>query len=297
MKFFFSRKEVIPIAIEFRQSGPIPKEDTQIPRKAAWYDKLMATPNRVFGEQVLVAARMSDKWSEQSKDVPVLLFNGEEAALYQSAFPTFSRAMGVRALRDGEEYRYEQINPNFIYARAELFANPPVSTEGAHIRNPRPCRSMTPAGKEIVYLSSEESLASSDHELRSWDDVFVGVLRDLGIGYKEKKPKKTAAKKKVNFARGETSKTVGATHAAYDTASKKGTLRVRQSNLENFVVSIESLKGLHDIGETPESSAVDAVRSSGSAGSKGPDSGATPSSLHEEEETETEAEAVGSGGC
>ncbi|MFS7936577.1 hypothetical protein Hanom_Chr05g00417201 [Helianthus anomalus] len=211
MKFFFSREEVIPIAIEFRQSGPVPKEDTQIPCKAAWYNKLMANSNRVFGEQVLVAARMSNKWSEQSKDVPVLLFNGEEAAFYQSVFPTFSRAMGVRALREGEEYWYEQIKPNFIYARAELFANPHVSTEGAHIRNPRPCRSMTPAGKEI---GSEESVASSDHELRSWDDVFAGVLRDLGIGHEEKKPKKAATKKKVNVAGGATSKKVRATRAA-----------------------------------------------------------------------------------
>ncbi|MFS7898543.1 hypothetical protein Hanom_Chr03g00235551 [Helianthus anomalus] len=61
MKFFFIRKEVIPIAMEFRQSGPIPKEDTKIPHKEGWYNKIKATPNRVFGEQVLIAAGMSNK--------------------------------------------------------------------------------------------------------------------------------------------------------------------------------------------------------------------------------------------
>ncbi|KAM0041130.1 hypothetical protein Hdeb2414_s0011g00362671 [Helianthus debilis subsp. tardiflorus] len=77
MKFFFIREEVIPIIMEFHQPGAIPKEDTPIPRKAAWYDKIMATPDRVFGELVLVAVGMSEKWPERSTDVHVLLFNGE----------------------------------------------------------------------------------------------------------------------------------------------------------------------------------------------------------------------------
>ncbi|MFS8019649.1 hypothetical protein Hanom_Chr15g01406191 [Helianthus anomalus] len=42
----------------------------------------MATPNRVFGEQVLVATDMSDKWSERSTDLPVLLLNGEGKSRY-----------------------------------------------------------------------------------------------------------------------------------------------------------------------------------------------------------------------
>ncbi|KAM0007766.1 hypothetical protein Hdeb2414_s0011g00373941 [Helianthus debilis subsp. tardiflorus] len=193
MKFFFIREEVIPIAM-FREPNAIPKEDTPIPKKASWYDKLMATPNRVFGEQVLVADGMSDRWPEWSKEVPVLLLNGEEVALYKSAFQTFSGAMGVRPLRDDEEFWYERIKTNFMFAPAELFANPPVATEGVRIPNPRPCRAMTSAGKEIVYLSSEESVASSNHELSSWNDVFEGVLRDLGIDHEEKRPKKTVAK-------------------------------------------------------------------------------------------------------
>ncbi|KAF5773638.1 hypothetical protein HanRHA438_Chr13g0601541 [Helianthus annuus] len=276
MKFFFIREEVIPIAMEFRQPGAIPKEDTPISKKVAWYDKLMATPNRVFGEQVLAAAGMSDKWPEQSKDVPMLQFNGEEAALYQSAFQTFSGTMGVRPLRDGKECWYEQIKPNFMFALVELFANPPVATEGVRIPNLRPCRAVTSAGKEIVYLSSEEFVASSKHELSFWDDVFAGVLRDLRIDTEKKKTKKVAMKKKVTVTGGATSKRAGPS-AAPDAASKKGTLRFRQSNLEDFVVATDTLEGLHDIGEKPQSSAVAAGRSSGSVGLKGPDSGATPS--------------------
>ncbi|KAF5772431.1 hypothetical protein HanRHA438_Chr13g0587591 [Helianthus annuus] len=148
----------------------------------------MATLNRVFGEQVLVAAGMSDKWPQRSKDVPVLLFDGEGCAL-SKCLPNFFWSNGREAPRDVEEYWYEQIKLNFMYAPAELFAARPVATEGAHIPNPRPCRAMTPVGKEIVYLSSEEFVASSDHELRSWDDVFAGVLRDLGIDHEEKKIK------------------------------------------------------------------------------------------------------------
>ncbi|KAJ0680790.1 hypothetical protein HanPI659440_Chr16g0628311 [Helianthus annuus] len=190
MKFFFICEEVIPIAMEFRQPSAIPKEDTPIPKKAAWYDKLMATPNRVFGKQVLVAVGMSDKWPKRSKDVPALLSNGE------------------------------------------------------------------------------------------------GVLRDLEIDHEEKRPKKTAAKKKVTVAGGATSKKVGTTRTTSDAASKKGTARFRQSNLEGFVTVADSFEELHNVGSKPQSSAAAAARRSGSTGSKGPDFGATPSSIHEEAETE-----------
>ncbi|KAJ0779741.1 hypothetical protein HanPI659440_Chr06g0229861 [Helianthus annuus] len=171
-----------------------------------------------------------------------------------------------------------------MFAPAELFANPPVATEGAHIPNPRPLRGVTSAGKEIIYISSEESVASSNHELSSWDDVFAGVLRDLGIDHEEKRPKKTAAKKKVTVTGG-ASKKVGATHAASDAASKNGTLHFRQSNLEDFVVATDTL-GLHNIGDKPQSSAMAVARSTGSARLKGPDFGATPSFIHEEAEIE-----------
>ncbi|MFS8000826.1 hypothetical protein Hanom_Chr13g01183091 [Helianthus anomalus] len=76
---------MLPIAMIFRPSNEIEKEDTSIPKKEAWYDNLMLIPNRVFGEQVLIAAGMSDKWSERSKEVPVLLLDGEGKP-YHSVF-------------------------------------------------------------------------------------------------------------------------------------------------------------------------------------------------------------------
>ncbi|MFS7911569.1 hypothetical protein Hanom_Chr02g00119691 [Helianthus anomalus] len=60
MKFFYIREEVIPIAVIFWESDKIEKEELPIPKVADWYMWLMATPNRVFGEQVLVAAGMSE---------------------------------------------------------------------------------------------------------------------------------------------------------------------------------------------------------------------------------------------
>ncbi|MFS7945103.1 hypothetical protein Hanom_Chr06g00520041 [Helianthus anomalus] len=214
MKFLFIREEVMPIAMIFRPSGKIEKEDTPIPKKETWYDNLMPTINRVFGEQVLVAVGMSDKWPERSNEVLVLLLDGEEQALYQSAFKTFAGNMGVRPLCDGEEFWYKQIKPRFICALAEPFVNPRIATECANIPNPRPCRAVTSAGEEIVYLSSEESVASSDHDLRSWDVMFAGVPRDLGIDHEEKKTKKaptkkTVVKKKVTVDAGATNTKAG----------------------------------------------------------------------------------------
>ncbi|KAJ0582107.1 hypothetical protein HanRHA438_Chr04g0191431 [Helianthus annuus] len=77
MKFFFIRKEVIPIAMIFRESDKIDKEELPIPKGADWYLKLLATPNRIFGENVLVAAHISDNWPE----------NSEEAHIFKQFFP------------------------------------------------------------------------------------------------------------------------------------------------------------------------------------------------------------------
>ncbi|MFS7911301.1 hypothetical protein Hanom_Chr02g00116501 [Helianthus anomalus] len=74
MKFFFIREEVVPIAMILREPDTIEKEELLIPKGGDWYLKLTATPNRIFGENVLVAAQMSDKWSETSNEVPVLKF-------------------------------------------------------------------------------------------------------------------------------------------------------------------------------------------------------------------------------
>ncbi|MFS7988363.1 hypothetical protein Hanom_Chr11g01033961 [Helianthus anomalus] len=42
-------------------------------------------PNRIFGENVLVAAQMSDRWPADSTEVSVLKFQDREAHLYQAA--------------------------------------------------------------------------------------------------------------------------------------------------------------------------------------------------------------------
>ncbi|KAJ0556867.1 hypothetical protein HanIR_Chr07g0318671 [Helianthus annuus] len=159
-------------------SEPILKEDLAIPKQENWYLKLTATPNRVFGENVLVAAWMSDQWPADSKDVLILKFDDKEALLYQVAFPAFGGSMGVRPLRAGEQYWYDQIKGHFMYLVADAFTDPPTATEGAHIPNPRPLRALTSARKEIVYLFSEESVGSSNGELSSWSTIFAGVLRD-----------------------------------------------------------------------------------------------------------------------
>ncbi|MFS8004123.1 hypothetical protein Hanom_Chr13g01221991 [Helianthus anomalus] len=73
-KFFFIREEVFPIAMIFPESDTIEKEELSIPNGADWYLKLTATPNRIFGKNVLVAAQMSDQWPEDINELPVLKF-------------------------------------------------------------------------------------------------------------------------------------------------------------------------------------------------------------------------------
>ncbi|MFS8018793.1 hypothetical protein Hanom_Chr15g01396231 [Helianthus anomalus] len=196
---------------------------------------------------------MSDKWPETSEEVPLLKFNGEEGKLYQVAFPTFGGSMGVRPLRSGEPYWYEQIKSNFLYPPAGVFAIPPSASEGALLPKPRPLRGVTSAVKKILYLSNEESVGSSQEELSSRSNIFAGVPTK----------KKT---KKVTVDTGATSKK-GGSSCATATVQGKGTLRFRQSNLEDYVVASDSLEGLSRIGEKKKSSAT-ASKNSGSAGSR-----------------------------
>ncbi|MFS7945156.1 hypothetical protein Hanom_Chr06g00520861 [Helianthus anomalus] len=206
---------------------------------------------------------MSDKWPERSDDVPVLMFNGEAVQLYQAAFPTFGGSMGVRLLEAGETYWYEQIKGNFLYPPAGAFANPPTVTEG-----------------------------SSQEELISWSNIFAGLLRDLGIEPEERSKKapskKKPSKKIMILDTGATSKKAGGSRATF-AAHDKGTLRLRQSNLEDYVVASDSLEGLSRIDEKKKGN-VTASKSSGSAGSRAPESGTTPSSIPVEEEEEHEEE-------
>ncbi|KAJ0714990.1 hypothetical protein HanPI659440_Chr13g0495711 [Helianthus annuus] len=285
-KFFFIREEVLPIAMPFREwTEAIPKEDLPIPKTARWYQQLTPTPNRVFGESVLVAAKMSDQWSPSSKEVPVLKIGDQEAQLYQAAFSTFGGSMGVRPVRDDEESWYDQIKGNFMFPAADAFATPPTATEGAQYPKPRPLRSVTLAGKETFYLSSEESVGSSNGELSSWSEIFAGVLRDLGIDPEEKKKKPVKKKKKVEPE--VTSKGTGPSRAT--SAAVKGTLRLRQRDLGDYVIISDSYEGLSHAAKGK--TGAGGSKSSGSAGSRNPEAGATPSFPEDEEIEEEDAGA------
>ncbi|MFS7987104.1 hypothetical protein Hanom_Chr11g01018451 [Helianthus anomalus] len=200
---------------------------------------------------------MSDKWQETNVKVLVLKFEDREAHLYQAAFPTFGGSIGVRPLRSGEPYWYERIKGNFLYPPAGVFANPPTATEGALLPQPRPLRGVTSAGKDIFFLSSEESIGSSQEELSSWSNIFTCVSRDLGID-PEERPKKATQKKikKVTVDTCATSKRGGSSRAA-TTSQDKGTLRFRQSNLEDYVVASDSLEGLSRVGEKKKTSVAE----------------------------------------
>ncbi|MFS7954503.1 hypothetical protein Hanom_Chr07g00631251 [Helianthus anomalus] len=116
--------------MEFRALGFTPKKDIVIPKGTAWYEGLKVLPNQAFGEQVLVAVRISDRWSRNSKKVLVLLLDDVEINLYHRTFPTNVRVM-----------------------------DPPAATEGARILNHGLCRAITPIREEVILLSSEESIA------------------------------------------------------------------------------------------------------------------------------------------
>ncbi|MFS7897858.1 hypothetical protein Hanom_Chr00s013295g01750461 [Helianthus anomalus] len=193
--------------------------------------------------------------------------------------------MGVRPLREDEESWYEQIRGNFMYPVADAFATPSTASEGAQFPKPRPLRSVTSAGKEVVYLSSEESVGSSNGELSSWSNIFAGVLRDLEIDPEEKKKKPLRKKKTIILDPEVTSKGAGSSRAT--AAAAKGTLRLRQSDLTDYLMVSDSLEGLSRAAETK--TGAGSSRSSGNVGSQNPDVGATPS-VYEEEEAEEEGD-------
>ncbi|KAJ0608489.1 hypothetical protein HanLR1_Chr03g0102471 [Helianthus annuus] len=219
---------------------------------------------------------MSDKLPEDSNKVLVLKFQDREAHFYQATFPTFGGSMGVRPLELGEPYWYERIKGHFLYPLAGAFANPPTATEGAHLPNPWPLRVVTSAGKEILYLSSEESVESSNGELSSWSNIFPGVLRDLGVDPEEKKKKTSKKKKKVITIDADPTSKKGGSSRATTGASEKGTIRFRQSNQEYYIVASDSLEGLSRIGEKKTGAA--GSKSSGSAGKKKKSKKSLPSS-------------------
>ncbi|MFS8011489.1 hypothetical protein Hanom_Chr14g01309731 [Helianthus anomalus] len=279
MKFFVIREEVMPITMIFLESDKIEKKELPIPKGADWYMHLLATPNRIFGEQVLVAAAMSNKWPERSEE------------LYQDAFPTFGGSMGAHPLAAGEVYWYEPIKGNFLFRPAGAFANPPTATEGAQLPKLRHLCGVTFAGNEILFLSNEESVGSSQEELSSWSNIFAGVLCDLGIDPEERPEKAHAMKKtskKVTVDTGATSKN-GKTSRATAAASEKVTLRFRQSNLKDYVITSDSLEGLSRIVRKKSSAA--GSKSFVSAGSRSPEVGATPYFVPKEEKRSREETA------
>ncbi|MFS7918912.1 hypothetical protein Hanom_Chr03g00206761 [Helianthus anomalus] len=174
------------MVMELSDPAPIPKEHLKIPRGAGWYENLLALPNQTFGEQVLVATGMNDRWPHTSTNVPMLLLDGAEITLYHRAFHANAGVMRVRPLRGGEELLYEQIRCNFMYPVAEFYAAPPITTEGARVPNPRPCRAITTAGEEVVLISNGESIASLEHGLKFPPDVFASSLREHGVDHEDK---------------------------------------------------------------------------------------------------------------
>ncbi|MFS7911213.1 hypothetical protein Hanom_Chr02g00115461 [Helianthus anomalus] len=197
-KFFFSREEVVPIAMM----------------------RITATPNRIFGENVLVAAQMSD----QCRKIAT------RGASLSSGFPHLWWIYGG----------------HFLYPLAGAFSN-------------RRCASTQPQALACCDFRRERDSFSFQREVCrviKWGAKFLG----------------------------------GGSHANAG-ASDKGTLRLRSSNLEDYVITSDSREGLSRIGEKKTSAA--GSKSSASARSRNPDAGATPSSItldNEEEEEEQEEE-------
>ncbi|KAF5755716.1 hypothetical protein HanXRQr2_Chr17g0805891 [Helianthus annuus] len=73
---------------------------------------------------------MIDQWAPDSKDVPILKLGDQEVQLYQATFATFGGVIGSRPLKAGEQYWYDQIKGYFMYPVADVFTDPPTSTEG-----------------------------------------------------------------------------------------------------------------------------------------------------------------------
>ncbi|MFS7999561.1 hypothetical protein Hanom_Chr12g01167751 [Helianthus anomalus] len=219
----------------FRAPDTIEKEEFPIQKGANWYLKLTATPNRIFGENVLVVAQMSDQWPVESNEVPVLKFEDRVALnclvslqrliFTKLFFPTFEGSIGVCPLESGEQYWYARIKGHFLYPLAGAFANPLTATEG-----------------------------SSNGELSSWSNIFAGVLRDLGIDPEEKKKKPNKKKKKVITIDVEVTSKKGGSSRATAGASKKGEKKTCAAGSKS---SGSAGSRNPDAGATPSSIALD----------------------------------------
>ncbi|KAJ0494293.1 hypothetical protein HanPI659440_Chr12g0469461 [Helianthus annuus] len=95
-KYFYIREEEILVALVFYALGEIEKETLPIAKKEEWYQKMLALPNKSFGEQTLVTACMSDRWNPDSLDVPIYVQDGVGRELFHRAFEASSGTMEVR---------------------------------------------------------------------------------------------------------------------------------------------------------------------------------------------------------
>ncbi|KAM0041737.1 hypothetical protein Hdeb2414_s0011g00369771 [Helianthus debilis subsp. tardiflorus] len=159
-----------------------------------------------------------------------------------------------------------------MYLSAGSFATPPPATEGSRFLNPRPCRAVTFARKEIVMLSNEESITSSDQGLTSFCYTYAGVLRDLPEG---QKPKKSLKKKTTSTVVGPKAIKPEASVAVSNVASRKSITRPRQSRLDDYIVFADSMEELEMLGGKFKDDSIGGTRGFGSASSKEQHSSAT----------------------
>ncbi|KAJ0870490.1 hypothetical protein HanRHA438_Chr11g0501081 [Helianthus annuus] len=181
--------------------------------------------------------------------------------------------------------------PKFFFIREEVLpiAMPFRDWTEAYRRKIFPSQKLLGAGRfrvlKIGDHGYEESVGSSSGELSSWSKIFAGVLRDLGIYPEEKKKKPVKRKKKVEPE--VTSKGTGPSRAT--SAAVKGTLRLRQRDLDDYVIISDSYEGLSHAAKGK--TGAGGSKSSGSAGSRNPEAGATPSFPEDEEVEEEDAGA------
>ncbi|MFS7976990.1 hypothetical protein Hanom_Chr10g00898871 [Helianthus anomalus] len=173
---------------------------------------------------------MSDQWPEDSHEVPVLKFQDRGELLSPPLVGRWACA------------RWRLASSSDTNGSKVIFCIPQLELSPIHLLllkvriylPPPPLRGVTSAGKEVVYLSSEESVGSSNGGLSSWSNIFAGVLRDLGIDSEEKKKKPPTTKKKVITIDPEPISKKGGSSRATTSAFEEGTLRFRQSNLEDY---------------------------------------------------------------
>ncbi|KAM0045796.1 hypothetical protein Hdeb2414_s0009g00308181 [Helianthus debilis subsp. tardiflorus] len=173
-----------------------------------------------------------------------------EKPVYKMLFDDTLGIMGVRQLLKGEKTWLEQIRCNFMFPQEALLCESLSSRPGALILSLRPCKVVTPAGKEVMILSNEELVASSCHGLTPPHHVSLASdLCRLGMGL-EVAPKVvdiTLRKKSVKATSGSQKRKPKDVFIS-NTSSKRGNLRVRKATLDNWVIVSDTLAFLDGAG-------------------------------------------------